>query len=78
MGQWNISIHGMGVHHNGKTLKEDANRMAADFVRQLRAAGHTVSKATITYGGEEDVTDNVAYAANYETPAPPPETPAAP
>jgi len=56
MGQWNISIHGTGVHHN-KKLPEDANRMAADFVRQLKAKGHTVTKATITYGGEEDVTN---------------------
>ncbi len=56
MGQWNISIHGTGAHHN-KANKTDANRMAGDFVRQLRAAGHTVTKATITYGGEEDVTN---------------------
>ena len=56
MGQWNISIHGTGSHHN-KANKGDANRMAADFVRQLKAQGHTVAKATITYGGEEDVTN---------------------
>lgn len=55
MGQWNISIHGTGAHHN-KANKADANRMAADFVRQLRSQGHTVTRATITYGGEEDVT----------------------
>ena len=54
MGQWNISIHGTGAHHN-KANKTDANRMAADFVRQLKKAGHTVTGATITYGGEEDV-----------------------
>lgn len=61
MGQWNISIHGTGCHHN-KNLPTDANRMAADFVKQLRAAGHTVTKATITFGAEDDVTDAEKYA----------------
>jgi hypothetical protein len=56
MGQWNISIHGTGAHHN-QMNKADANRMAGDFARQLRAHGHTETKATITYGGEEDVTN---------------------
>lgn len=56
MGQWNISIHGTGSHHNSNN-KTDANRMAGDLVRQLKAAGHTITKATITYGGEEDVTN---------------------
>lgn len=56
MGQWNISIHGTGAHHN-KANPTDANRQAAEFVRMLKAAGHTITKATITYGGEEDVTN---------------------
>lgn len=63
MGNWNISIHGVGCHHN-KKLKTDADRMAADFVKQLRDAGHAVGKATITYGGEEDITDCDTYIAN--------------
>ncbi len=61
MGNWNISIHGTGSHHNAKNPK-DANRMAADFVEQLRTAGHTVTKATITHGnGEDDVTAAAEY-----------------
>jgi hypothetical protein len=64
MGQWNISIHGTGIHHNTKQ-PDDANRLAAEFVKQLRAKGHTVTKATITYGGEEDVTDAEAYEESY-------------
>lgn len=60
MGQWNISIHGTGAHHN-KGHEDDANKMAAKFVQQLRAAGHTVTHATITYGGEEVVTDPETY-----------------
>lgn len=54
MGQWNISIHGTGAHHNKKN-PTDANRMAAKFVRELRAAGHQVTGATITHGGEDNV-----------------------
>ena len=54
MGQWNISIHGTGSHHNNAN-KSDANRMAGKFVRELKAAGHTITGATITYGGEENV-----------------------
>jgi len=60
MGQWNISVHGTGCHHN-KRLETDANRMAAKFVSELKAAGHTVTKATITFGAEEDVTDADRY-----------------
>ena len=54
MGNWNISIRGVGVHHN-KNLPHDANRMAVTFVKMLRDAGHTVTAAEITYGGAEDI-----------------------
>ena len=30
--------------------------MAAEFVQKLRAAGHSVSHASITHGGEDDLT----------------------
>lgn len=52
MGNWNISIRGVGAHHN-KKLPQDANRMAAKFVADLKEAGHTVTGATFTYGGED-------------------------
>lgn len=60
MGQWNLSIHGTGAHHN-KKLPSDANRMLAKFVQELKAAGHTITKATITFGAEDDVTDAEPY-----------------
>ena len=63
MGQWVIEIHGTGSHHN-RDYPQDANRMAAGFVEQLGLAGHTVTRATITYGGEEDVTDANKYQAD--------------
>lgn len=60
MGQWNITIRGTGCHHN-KKLPSDANRMAAQFVKDLRAAGHAVVGASITFGGDEDLTDADKY-----------------
>lgn len=53
MGDWNISIRGLGSHHNSQPA--DAERMAAKFVKELRAAGHSVKAATFTFGGEEDL-----------------------
>lgn len=60
MGNWNITIRGVGAHHN-KGNADDANRMAAEFVQQLKDAGHTVTGATITHGGEDDVSGGEAY-----------------
>lgn len=54
MGNWNITIRGVGCHHN-KNLKTDANRMAAEFVKALKDAGHVVHDASITYGAEEQI-----------------------
>lgn len=60
MGNWNITIRGIGAHHN-KKLAYDANRMAAEFVQKLKAAGHQVTSASFTHGGEDDITDAAAY-----------------
>lgn len=54
MGNFNISIEGVGIHHN-KNTPNDANRMAQKFVKELEAAGHTIQKATITHGGKDDL-----------------------
>jgi len=55
MGNWNITIRGIGAHHNSSNPR-DANVMTADFVRALKAAGHSVVAASFTYGGEDDLT----------------------
>ncbi len=55
MGNWNITIRGVGAHHN-KENPSDANVMTADFVRLLKQAGHSVVSASFTYGAEEDLT----------------------
>jgi hypothetical protein len=54
MGNWNISIEGIGCHHN-QQLETDANKMAAKFVQALKLAGHTVTKATFTHGGADNL-----------------------
>lgn len=66
MGNWNLSIHGVGCHHN-KKLATDANRMFAKFVQELKAAGHSISRATITYGGEDIVEGSGVTAEQYIT-----------
>lgn len=60
MGQWNMTIRGMGAHHN-KRYPQDANRMLAEFVQKLKKAGHNITAASITHGAEDDVTDADAY-----------------
>lgn len=54
MGNWAIIITGCGAHHNKKHSK-DANRMAADFVQQLRDAGQQVETATFHHSGVDYV-----------------------
>ena len=63
MGQWNITIRGTGSHHNKKN-PNDANRMAARFVGELKEAGHNVTGATITFGAEDDVSDAAKYLSD--------------
>lgn len=58
MGNWHISIEGIGVHHNTDNPK-DANKMAKVFVKELKKAGHTVVYSSFTYGGAERL-DEVA------------------
>jgi hypothetical protein len=54
MGNWHISIEGVGAHHNSDHFN-DANRMSKRFVKQLQKAGHTVTRATFTHGGAENL-----------------------
>jgi hypothetical protein len=54
MGNWAINIHGVGCHHNS-FVDADANKMAARFVDQLQKAGHVVTIAQFTHGGEETI-----------------------
>lgn len=60
MGNYNINIQGIGSHHN-ENLRQDAQRMAARFVEQLKAAGHKIEHAEFTSGGKEDLTKPDGY-----------------
>lgn len=59
MGNYNITIRGVGQHHNVSappaTRARDAEVMAAKFVAELQAAGHSITLAYVTTGGEADV-----------------------
>lgn len=55
MGNWNISISGVGIHHNGRP--DDADAMFVKTVDELKAAGHTITHAEITAGGAQNVDD---------------------
>lgn len=54
MGQWTIVIHGTGQHHNGGDDK-DADRMAKDFIVNLKNSGQTVDSATFTHSARETI-----------------------
>ena len=53
MGNWHISIQGVGCHHNSVSSETDANNMAKDFIKQLKTAGHKIQQATFTCGSAE-------------------------
>lgn len=61
MGTWNISIRGIGQHHNaGATyqpdaFKKDADHLAKEFVKQLISSGHSIVSCEITYGSADNL-----------------------
>lgn len=60
MGNWNITIEGVGAHHN-VDYEKDANRMAAEFVKKLQEAGHTIARASFTHGSADALTEPEKY-----------------
>jgi hypothetical protein len=54
MGNWHLSIEGIGAHHNHDN-PGDADRLAKIFVKVLTDAGQTINKATFTHGGSESL-----------------------
>jgi hypothetical protein len=49
MGNWNITIQGVGAHGNGLAI--DAEQIYKKFVEDMKTAGHTIVHSSITYGG---------------------------
>ena len=62
MGNWHISIQGVGAHHN-KDYAGDANVMAKEFVEALTKAGQVVESATFTHGGRDQLPTSFAEEA---------------
>ena len=67
MGSWNITIKGVGSHHNGvnketgePSCPEDANLMAGEFLKSLQDKGHSIEVATFTQTGHDKVDDLLA------------------
>ena len=53
MGTYTIVVQGTGAHHNKENRTTDADKLAEDFVAELKAKGHHVHHASITHGGHE-------------------------
>ncbi|MEK6881750.1 MAG: hypothetical protein AABY22_19185 [Nanoarchaeota archaeon] len=51
MGNWAITINGIGCHHN-QNSPTDADKMTEKFVNDLLKAGHSLSVADFTYGSK--------------------------
>lgn len=48
MGSWSLSIHGHGIHDNGK--EEDVDQLLEKFIQELKDAGHQLDAAYLTIG----------------------------
>ncbi len=55
MGNWHISIQGVGCHHNNNA-EYDVDRLVREFVQTLKIHGHIIERADFTFGAREDVT----------------------
>lgn len=55
MGDWTITIHGTGIHHNGRS--DDADAIAARAVAELKKNGHHIRHAEIVAGGHTKLHD---------------------
>lgn len=53
MGNWNITIEGVGPHHNDRDF--DADFMAKAFVKALKDAGHIIRYASFVHGAATDI-----------------------
>lgn len=49
MGNWNMTIQGVGPHGNG--IEADIEQIYKKVLEEVKAAGHTIVHASITSGG---------------------------
>lgn len=64
MGDWTITIHGMGAHHNGKEC--DADYLAQELVHELRRQGQQIKDAKFTFGGCKELAVKSSYPEKQE------------
>ena len=58
MGQWAMTVHGHGIHDNGRD--DDAEALLGRFVADLRAKGHLINSARFTVGTDRLITPDGA------------------
>jgi hypothetical protein len=56
MGSWAVTIHGHGVHDNGKD--DDAEHLVSEFIENLKARGQVVHAVRFTVGTDRELTKN--------------------
>jgi hypothetical protein len=66
MGNWHISIRGVGSHHN-QNNPTDADKMFRQMVADLRAAGHHIDDAAFTHGAVETANCDCVASDSAET-----------
>jgi hypothetical protein len=49
MGDWNITIQGVGAHGNG--IKGDIEQIYKRFIEDIKAHGHNIVHSSVTSGG---------------------------
>lgn len=56
MGSWAITIHGHGIHDNGRP--DDADVLLKQFIDDMKVkGGHVISSVRFTVGADRELTD---------------------
>jgi len=64
MGNWTITVKGIGQHHNNEP-SFDADGIALRFVKELLSAGQNVEKAEFVHqSGDSEITDDLLGESN--------------
>ena len=64
MGSYVITIKGTGTHHDDRL--DDANHLAARFVKKLQLNNHDVTEASFTLDGSDNSDDLLEEAKKQE------------
>jgi hypothetical protein len=53
MGNWHLSVQGVGPHHSGKPT--DADALGKELVAKLRQAGHQITHASLHHPAADEL-----------------------